>query len=82
MKIGDLSKTECWFLVVGKTNEFLELYSICLWGFADVEWEHTLESVAFYGSPANVLLTVYYCFGIFALTRCIKEWVLAYRLKK
>ena len=71
-----------WIVMLGVLlTVFLELYSISLWGFM-MKWNEKLRAISLYGSPANVLLTVYYCFGIFALTRCIKEWVMAYRLKK
>ena len=39
-------------------------------------------AIALYGSPANVLMTFFYVFGIFALARCIKEWFTASRSKK
>ena len=71
-----------WILMLGVLlTVFLELYSICLWGFM-MDLDGKLAAIALYGSPANVLITVFYAFGIFALVRCLKEWFTAYRLKK
>ena len=71
-----------WILMLGVfLTVFLELYSICLWGFM-MDWDDKLAAIALYGSPANVMMTVFYAFGIFALVRCLKEWFTAYRLKK
>ena len=71
-----------WIVMLGVLlTVFLELYSICLWGFM-MKWQEKLEQVAFYGSPANVLMTVFYAFGIIVLVRCLIEGFTVYRQKK